>query len=70
MKSLKRTEYDYKKSHFLLDKRKTVGGVEVFCTHCKKILEKRDSFPDYGMFMGGVWIKQNLPCNPYEKELK
>lgn len=54
--------YDYKKAHKELDH----DGKKVWCTHCGKTVEERHSIPDYGMFMGSVWAKQNLPCKPYE----
>jgi hypothetical protein len=37
---------------------------KVWCTVCGKIVEERDSLPDYFIFMGGVWAGQNLPCSP------
>lgn len=54
--------YDYKQEHKELDHEPG----RIFCPHCGKTVEERD-MPDYGMFMGGVWIKQNLPCKPYKK---
>lgn len=54
--------YDYKKEHKELDRE----GGRVFCSYCGKTLEEREKLPDYSMFMGSVWIKQNLPCKPYE----
>jgi hypothetical protein len=56
--------YDHKLEHKELDFDESKGGV--VCTHCGKLVEKRESLPDYGVFMGGVWAKQNLPCQPYE----
>lgn len=54
--------YDYKKEHKELT---FVDGKGVVCTHCDKTVEEREQLPDYGVFMGSVWIKQNLPCEPY-----
>ena len=54
--------YDYTKEHKVLDHDDT----HVWCPHCGKTVEERSDFPDYGMFMGMVWIKQNLPCEPYD----
>lgn len=54
--------YDYKKEHKELDHNSKQG---VFCPHCGKTIDDREELPDYGMFMGGVWIKDNLPCKPY-----
>lgn len=58
--------FDYKKEHYKLDH----DGKKVWCVHCKKVVEERDNLPDYALFMGCVWIKQNLPCIPYKKRLK
>jgi hypothetical protein len=59
--------YDYTKEHKELDHSYEKG---VYCTWCDKTVEDRKSLPDYGMFMGAVWAKQNLPCKPYEKPEK
>lgn len=63
MKLFERTN-DYTKEHKILDN----DGGRIFCPHCGKTLEERDNMPDYGVFMGPVWIKQNLPCKPYDDE--
>lgn len=54
--------YDHTKEHKELDHE----SGRIFCPHCGKTVEERD-MPDYGVFMGPVWIKQNLPCKPYQK---
>lgn len=54
--------YDYTQEHKELDH----DDSHAWCTHCGKTVEERDGFPDYSMFMGGVWAKQNLPCKPYD----
>lgn len=59
--------YDYTKEHLALDQIERDGGVDIICVHCKKTVESRGAMPDYGMFMGAVWISKNLPCMPYEK---
>lgn len=62
---------NYKKQHYLLSHDKK----RVWCIHCGKIVEERESLPDYLMFIGGVLIKQNLLCTegndePYTEEPK
>lgn len=63
---LGKRSYDYTKEHKELDHNEKQG---VFCPHCGKTVEDRKTLPDYGMFMGAVWIKQNLPCKPYDPPL-
>jgi len=60
MSKLFEREFDYTKEHKVLDSDDT----HIFCPHCGKTVEERP-MPDYGVFMGPVWIKQNLPCKPY-----
>ena len=66
MNILTKRSYDYKKEHYKLDRTNNT----VWCSHCGKTVEKRDSIPDYAVFMGPVWIKQNLPCKPYPVKVK
>lgn len=61
MSKLFERTYDHTKEHKELDHDDT----HIFCPHCGKTVEDRP-MPDYGVFMGAVWIKQNLPCKPYE----
>ena len=53
-----REEKDFTKRHYKLDH----DDKKVWCVRCKKVVEERGNLPDYSMFMGEVWIKQNLPC--------
>lgn len=55
--------WNYQQEHYKLDHK----NGKVFCVHCKKVMEERDHLPDYGVFMGSVWAKRNLPCEPYER---
>jgi hypothetical protein len=60
--------YDFTKEHKELDHDREKG---VYCTHCGKVLDKRESLDTLAMMMlGAVWAKQDLPCKPYEKPEK
>lgn len=59
--------YDYKLEHKELDHTPEKG---VYCTWCGKTVDDRETLPDYGIFMGAVWIKDNLPCKPYDNPNK
>lgn len=58
-KDKRKEEIDFTKRHYELDRDDT----KVWCTRCGKIVEERDFLPDYTMFLGGVFIKKNLPCS-------
>lgn len=61
--------WDYKKEHYMLER--SPDNTKAICSHCKAVVEDRpDGLPDYSIFLGGVWIKQNLPCKPYKKPIK
>ena len=53
-------KFNHKERHFRL----AIENRKVVCLHCEKVVEERDSIPDYWRFMGTVWAKQNLPCKP------
>ena len=54
--------YNWKEEHKSLEK----DDKKVWCSHCGKVVEERSEIPDYALFMGSIWIKQNLPCKPYK----
>jgi len=51
----------HEETHLLLDH----DGHRIWCVHCGKTLEVRNSLPDYVLFMADVWRHRNLPCNPF-----
>ncbi len=59
MSLLTKRTHNYREEHFKLEK----NGTKIICSHCKKVVEEREEMPDYAVFMGPVWIKQNLPCS-------
>lgn len=60
--------WDYRKEHYMLKRNK--DNTAVICTHCEAVVEKGNpKLPDYAFFMGGVYIKQNLPCKPYKRPI-
>lgn len=61
-------EFNKSKRHWELEKS---GDEDVICSRCKKVLEHREGgLPDYIGFMGGVLIKQNLPCKDEEQAIE